>query len=52
MDEDTQKQNGVGPSVGITIVVILFILGGIYFFITQEMKLRAAPLPSQEQVNS
>lgn len=34
----------------IIIVVILLALGGIYFFITQEMKLNQTPV--QEQVNS
>lgn len=53
-DYNTEKSNrpesGVGPTAAIVIVVILLALGGIYFFVTQEMKLHQAPV--NEQVNS
>lgn len=58
MDTAPEPQNaevpreGVGPTAGIVIVVILLALGGIYFLITREMKLHAAPPPGQEQSNS
>lgn len=39
-----KNESGVGPTVGIIILVALFIIGGIYFFITQEKKLNEAPL--------
>lgn len=45
-----RKENGIGPMAAIIIVVILLAVGGIYFFVTQEMKLQQAP--SNEQVNS
>ena len=41
--EKTEKE-GVGPFVGIIIVVILIALGGIYFLIQQQMKLQAPPV--------
>jgi hypothetical protein len=50
LEEKSQRSARVGPMAAIVIVVILLALGGIYFFITQEMKLHQAPSP--EQVNS
>ena len=48
---DIQKKNdeGVGPLIGIIIIVTLFVAGGIYFLVTQEMQRRAAPPDTQEQ---
>lgn len=48
--EEKRNESGVGPMVAIIIVVILLALGGIYFFVTQEMKLNQTP--PNEQVNS
>jgi len=45
-----RKESGVGPIAGTVIIVILLVLGGIYFFVTQEMKLHQQP--QNEQVNS
>lgn len=47
-----KTESGVGPMAAIIIVVILLALGGIYFFITQEMKLHQTPSTGQEQANS
>ena len=49
-DEEKKSESGIGPIAGTVIVVILLALGGIYFFITQEMKLHQQPV--NEQVNS
>jgi hypothetical protein len=50
-NQGSSQRPQVGPMAAIVIVVILLALGGIYFFITQEMKLHQTP-PVQEQVNS
>ena len=49
--EEKSKDSSIGPIAAIVIVVILVALGGVYFFITQEMRLHQTP-PEQEQVNS
>jgi hypothetical protein len=40
---NTESRAPVGPFLAIVVVVILLGLGGIYFLITQEIKLHEAP---------
>ena len=47
---EQSHSSSVGPMAAIVIVVILLALGGLYFFVTQEMKLHQTP--SSQQVNS
>ena len=44
------SKEGVGPLIGIIIIVALIAAGGIYFLITQEMERRGGT-PTQEQAN-
>jgi hypothetical protein len=41
---EKKQEEGVGPFVGIVIVVILLALGGLYL-IEQEIKMRQTPAP-------
>jgi hypothetical protein len=48
LDDKPKKQDeGVGPLIGIIIVVALVAAGGIYFLFTQEMHRQATPLENQ-----
>ncbi|HEY5383571.1 MAG TPA: hypothetical protein VIJ88_03395 [Candidatus Paceibacterota bacterium] len=49
--QDAAERSGVGPIVGTIIVVMLIVLGGLYFFINQAAKLHAVPA-SQQPANS
>jgi hypothetical protein len=46
------QHSPVGPMAAIVIVVILLALGGIYFFITQEMKLHQTPPVDEQSTNA
>ncbi len=45
MDSPPQhtKPEPVGPMVAIVIIVLVFALGGLYFFIKQQMEQQALP---------
>jgi hypothetical protein len=43
--EKNKEESNVGPFVGIIIVVVLVVLGGVYFLITQEIKLHQTLQP-------
>ncbi|HVV14813.1 MAG TPA: hypothetical protein VHD55_00140 [Candidatus Paceibacterota bacterium] len=45
--EKKEEKEGVGPFVGIIIIVGLLLAGGIYFLVTQELERRAAPTENQ-----
>ena len=45
--EEKSQKTSIGPMAAIVVLVILFIIGGIYFFIQQEMKLHQTPLNEQ-----
>ncbi len=49
--DDIQKKNdaGVGPLIGIVVIVALFVVGGIYFLVTQKLQKQSAPPATQEQ---
>jgi len=42
-DRVQRNDEGVGPLIGIIVIVLLFVAGGIYFLVTQEMERRALP---------
>jgi uncharacterized protein HemX len=42
-----KSQSSIGPMVAIIIVVILLAIGGVYFFIQQEIKLHQQPINEQ-----
>ncbi len=42
-----KSEEGVGPLMGIIIIVALVVVAGIYFIYMQEMERRAAPTESQ-----
>jgi hypothetical protein len=44
-----KRDGGVGPIVGIVIIVLLLIAGGIYFLVTQEIERQNTPPAGQEQ---
>ena len=44
---EKKQEGGVGPLIGIIIIVALLGLGGIYFLVMQEMERRAVPPPEQ-----
>ena len=49
--EDRKKQeHGVGPMAGIVIVVLVLLLGGIYFLVMDQQK-GAEPAPNSEQAS-
>ncbi len=50
LPEQQGKKQPAGPGIAVFVIVLLFVLGGIYFFVTQEMKLHNAP--AAEQYNS
>ncbi len=37
------KTEPVGPFVGIILVILIILLGGVYFFLNEQSKLRPAP---------
>lgn len=41
--KETQKPEPIGPFAAIVIVVLILAIGGIYFFISNQNKLRPAP---------
>ncbi len=49
--EPKKQEGGVGPLVGIVIIVVLLLAGGIYFLITQAKQIHQNST-DQEQVNS
>ena len=38
-----QKPEPVGPPVAIVLVVLVFLIGGVYFFLSQQDKWRPSP---------
>ena len=48
-DRIKKSDEGVGPLIGIIVIVLLFVAAGIYFLVTQEMERRALPPVGQEQ---
>ena len=48
-DRLKKSDEGIGPLIGIIIIVALFAAGGAYFLYTQEMERRALPQPGQDQ---
>ena len=38
-----QQEEGVGPLVGIIIVITLLVLGGVYFLVTKDFAKQPAP---------
>jgi len=47
-----RQENGIGPFAAIVIVILLLVLGGLYFLFEQANKIHQQELPGQEQVNS
>ncbi|MCX6819971.1 MAG: hypothetical protein NT019_01645 [Candidatus Adlerbacteria bacterium] len=45
---EKQKPQPMGPMFAAVIVVLIFIVGGIYFLIKQEQRLRELKLQQQE----
>ena len=41
-----RKESGVGPMVATIIIVLVLAIGGVYFFITQQMKLHEQQQPN------
>jgi hypothetical protein len=54
MDESPQAEKRermkVGPMVGIAILVVIFALGGAYFFLHEKERLHTPPI--QETINA
>lgn len=50
MSEDAEmvekKSSQVGPVVAMVVIVLIFIIGGVYFLVTQEQRIR---LQKQQQ---
>jgi hypothetical protein len=44
-----KQEEGVGPLIGIVIIVALIAAGGIYFLVTQEINRHTTPPAGQEQ---
>jgi hypothetical protein len=49
--EQKEQKEGVGPLLGIIVIVGLLLAGGIYFLIMQKAQTNPAPA-AQDQVNS
>lgn len=49
--KDKKQKEGVGPMVGIVIIVGLIIAGGVYFLVTQELERMKTPPAGQEQAS-
>ncbi|TSC69249.1 MAG: hypothetical protein G01um101456_267 [Parcubacteria group bacterium Gr01-1014_56] len=49
--QNKKQDEGVGPLIGIIIIVAIIAAGGIYFLVTQEMERRATPPDGQEQAS-
>ncbi len=48
--EEETRSKPLGPFIAPIIIALLIALGGIYFLVTQELKIRA--IHSAEQINS
>jgi hypothetical protein len=46
-DKQRKQEEGIGPLIGIIIIVALVAAGGIYFLFTQEIHRQAAPSENQ-----
>lgn len=47
-ERDVKPEGGVGPLVGIIIVVTVLVAGGIYFLVMEELERRATPPVTNE----
>ena len=45
-----QNEHGIGPTLGIVVVVLLVAIGGIYFFIEESKRLHTPPV--EEHLNA
>lgn len=45
---DAPKKPEIGPIAAMIIIVAIFVIGGIYFFLTQEQRLHQQRLEQQE----
>lgn len=48
MDEPTPQSSSLGPIIATTIIVALFLVGGVYFILKQEQRNHELKLQNQQ----
>ena len=50
LPQQPREKLGVGPVVAIVLLILLFAVGGVYFFLREKARLTAPPV--QETINA